>query len=51
VFRPTLSTPVFVRGKPPKMRINKSQSLEVCTSLMRVCFRCGHFRKTSLPNN
>jgi hypothetical protein len=51
VFRPTLSTPTFIRGNPMKMRINRAQSLVGGKNLMRICLRCGHSRKTSIPNN
>jgi hypothetical protein len=51
VFRPKISSPVFFRGRPMKMRINRTQTLESGKSLMRVCLRCGQSRKTSVPNN
>ena len=51
VFRTRLLAPVFLRGNPMKMRINRSQSLDSGKNLMRICLVCGHSRKTSIPNN
>lgn len=50
VFRPRIPTPVFIRGNPRKMRLNKAQTLDTGKTLMRICLRCGHSRKTSVPN-
>ncbi len=47
----TLPEPAYIRGNPPKMRINKTQTIGTNEFLTRLCLRCGTARKTSIPNN
>ena len=49
--RASKQEPVFIKGDPPKLRINRTKNLDSNQVLTRLCIRCGEIRKTSIPNN
>jgi hypothetical protein len=48
-LRPSTSCPVFIRGNPKKMRINRCQMIVTRNVLLRVCLVCGSTRRTGIP--
>lgn len=47
-IRPKISQPMFKRAG--KLRLNKTQTLDGCEVLTRICLRCGAARQIVIPN-
>lgn len=47
-FRPKMNPPMFKRAG--KLRINKTQTLDGCDVLAKICLRCGASRQIVIPN-